>query len=87
MKLKVRPLPFEKLSEEEIYVMRRHGYADLYRKMDGKLEFLCLDDNSRWEWCRTCVDVNTAKFSLIQPMQIMGALVESKFLDKKKKHK
>ena len=79
--LKSKPCPLKKLKEGEVYVLKRHGFANLYRVNQGKLEFLIPGDKNNYEWCATVVG-NDAKFIPISIEDMMRIILETKILDR-----
>jgi len=84
MTKKNKPLKFKNITEGNIYIVKRHGYAGLYRLHEEDLQFYNYE-KGKWLWTPTIVDQENTKFSPISIEEMMVILLENKTLDDKKK--
>ena len=64
---KSKPINFEKMIEDDIYLYKRHGYGKLYKVKADTLYFLDREDKKGYTWTPTLVDTSSAKFIPLYP--------------------
>jgi hypothetical protein len=83
-----KPVFYCDMVEDQLYIVKRHGYGKIYKKKDAKLLFLDREDKKGFSWSPTLVDENNTKFiPLIIDENFLGNLEYSGYFNDKKNTK
>jgi len=78
-----RPVDYDSMEEDKVYMSKAHSYGELYKKEEGDIYFLTENTEGKYAWCKTMLDPKRHKFMPVNtdPVHLLGILLDKKYWD------